>query len=60
MIFGLPGVGLLASETLGGLDLPAIVGMAIYLALVVVLASAIVDVIVAWLDPGLGPAGPRL
>jgi ABC-type dipeptide/oligopeptide/nickel transport system permease component len=35
------------------LDLPPIVGMAIYLAIVVVLASAIVDVLVAWLDPRL-------
>ncbi len=57
VIFGLPGVGLLTSETLGGLDVPAIVGMAIYLAIVVVLASAIVDVIVAWLDPRVRRAG---
>ena len=60
VIFGLPGVGLLTSETLGGLDVPAIVGMAIYLAIVVVLASAIVDVIVAWLDPRIRAAGLRL
>ena len=51
VIFELPGVGLLTSETIGGLDLPPIVGMAIYLAIVVVLTGAIVDVIVAWLDP---------
>jgi peptide/nickel transport system permease protein len=51
VIFGLPGVGLLTSTTLGGLDLPAIVAMAIYLAIVVVLTSAVVDLIIAWLDP---------
>jgi peptide/nickel transport system permease protein len=51
VIFGLPGVGLLTADTLGGLDLTPIVGLAIYLSLVVVLTSAIIDVIVAWLDP---------
>ena len=51
VIFGLPGVGLLTSTTLGGLDMPAIVAMAIYLAIVVVLTSAVVDLIIAWLDP---------
>jgi peptide/nickel transport system permease protein len=51
VIFGLPGVGLLTYDTVSSLDLPPIVGMAIYLAIVVVLASAIVDVLVAWLDP---------
>jgi peptide/nickel transport system permease protein len=57
VIFQLPGVGLLTSETLGGLDLPPIVGLAIYLAIVVVLTSAIVDVIVAWLDPRIRAPG---
>ena len=56
-IFELPGVGLLAASTLGGLDLPPIVGMAIYLALVVVLTSALIDVIIAWLDPRIRRAG---
>jgi len=51
VIFGLPGVGLLTATTLGGLDMPAIVAMAIYLAIVVVLTSAVVDLIIAWLDP---------
>jgi peptide/nickel transport system permease protein len=57
VIFGLPGVGFLTAETLGSFDLPPIVGLAIYLAIVVVLASAIVDVIVAWLDPRLRRPG---
>ena len=45
VIFGLPGIGSLTADTLGGL--------AVYLAIVVVLASAVVDLVVAWLDPRL-------
>jgi peptide/nickel transport system permease protein len=50
-IFGLPGVGSLTADTIGTFDLPPIVGLAIYLAIVVVLAGAVVDIVVAWLDP---------
>ena len=57
VIFNLPGIGLLTADTLGSFDLPPIVGLAIYLAIVVVLASAVVDVIVAWLDPRLRRPG---
>jgi peptide/nickel transport system permease protein len=53
VIFGLPGVGSLTANTLGSFDLPPIVALAVYLALVVVFFSALVDVIVAWLDPRL-------
>jgi peptide/nickel transport system permease protein len=59
VIFGLPGIGFLTAETLGSFDLPPIVGLAIYLAIVVVLASAIVDVIIAWLDPRPHRPGTR-
>jgi peptide/nickel transport system permease protein len=58
VIFGLPGVGGLTADTLGTFDLPPIVALAVYLAIVVVFFSAIVDVIVAWLDPRLRRAGP--
>jgi peptide/nickel transport system permease protein len=57
LIFGLPGVGLLTATTTGGLDLPAIVALTIYLTIVVVLVSAIVDVAIAWLDPRVRRAG---
>jgi peptide/nickel transport system permease protein len=57
LIFGLPGVGLLTSQTIDSLDLPPIVALAIYLAIVVVLASAIVDLIAAWLDPRIRRPG---
>jgi peptide/nickel transport system permease protein len=50
-IFGVPGVGSLTADTIGTFDLPPIVALAIYLATVVVLASALVDIAVAWLDP---------
>jgi peptide/nickel transport system permease protein len=51
VIFELPGIGLLTSATLFGLDLPPIVALAIYLSIVVVFTSAIVDIAVAYLDP---------
>jgi peptide/nickel transport system permease protein len=57
VIFGLPGIGLLTSETMGGLDLPPIVALTIYLTIVVVLVSAIVDLVIAWLDPRIRRAG---
>jgi peptide/nickel transport system permease protein len=57
VIFGLPGVGGLTADTLGSFDLPPIVALAVYLAIVVVFFSALVDVVVAWLDPRL--RGPR-
>jgi hypothetical protein len=58
VIFGLPGVGALTADTIGTFDLPPIVALAVYLALVVVLFSALVDVVVAWLDPRLRRPGP--
>jgi peptide/nickel transport system permease protein len=57
VIFGLPGIGQLTSETMGSLDLPPIVALTIYLTIVVVLVSAIVDVVIAGLDPRIRRAG---
>jgi peptide/nickel transport system permease protein len=51
VIFGIPGIGRLTAETLESYDLPPIVGLAVWLALVVVLFSAIADLLIAWLDP---------
>ena len=51
VIFQLPGVGAMTAATIGTFDLPPVVALAMYLAIVVVLASAIVDIAVAWLDP---------
>ena len=51
VVFGLPGVGELTEQTLNGLDLPPVVALAVWLALVVVVVSAVVDIVVAALDP---------
>jgi peptide/nickel transport system permease protein len=51
VIFQLPGIGSLTSETLAGYDLPPIVALACYLAVVVVFFGALVDIVVARLDP---------
>ena len=50
-IFGLPGVGFLTADTVGSFDLPPIVALGIYLAIVVVVAGALVDIAVACIDP---------
>lgn len=57
VIFDLPGIGRLTAQTMGGLDLPPIVALTVYLTIVVVLVSAIVDVVIAWLDPRIRRAG---
>ena len=51
MIFELPGVGAMTANTVGTFDLPPVIALAMYLAVVVVLTSAIVDIVVAGLDP---------
>jgi peptide/nickel transport system permease protein len=51
VVFGLPGVGLLTYNSLLNLDLPVIMGCVMYGAFFVVLASAVVDVLYAYLDP---------
>ena len=51
VIFGLPGVGALTADTIGTFDLPPIVALAVYLAIVVVLTSAARGLAIAWLDP---------
>jgi peptide/nickel transport system permease protein len=57
VIFELPGIGLLTQQTMGGLDLPPIVALTVYLTILVVLVSAIVDVVIAYLDPRIRRAG---
>jgi len=58
VIFELPGVGALTAHTIGTFDLPPIVALAVYLAIVVVATSAIVDIVVAALDPRIRRARP--
>src|SRR5256885_1878490 len=51
VVFGLPGVGLLTFNSLRALDLPVIMTTVIYAAFFITLASALVDLVYAWLDP---------
>jgi peptide/nickel transport system permease protein len=51
VVFGLPGVGMLTYNSLTDLDLPVIMGTVMYGAFFVVLASAVVDILYAVIDP---------
>jgi peptide/nickel transport system permease protein len=50
-VFGLQGVGQYASESIGRLDLPPIMGVVLFGAFFIVLLNAIVDILYAFLDP---------
>ena len=56
VVFGLPGVGLLTYRSLVALDLPVIMATVIYGAFFITIASALVDVVYARLDPRIRPA----
>jgi peptide/nickel transport system permease protein len=56
VVFGLPGVGLLTYQSLQALDLPVIMATVVYAAFFITIASALVDVVYAWLDPRVRPA----
>lgn len=51
VVFGLPGVGSLTYRSLAGLDLPVIMTTVLFGAFFIVVASAIVDIVYALLDP---------
>jgi peptide/nickel transport system permease protein len=55
VVFALPGVGLLTYNSLQGLDLPVIMTTVIYAAFFITIASALVDLVYAWLDPRVRP-----
>jgi peptide/nickel transport system permease protein len=54
-VFDLHGVGFYAAERVGALDLPPIMGVTLYGAFFIVLLSATVDVVYAFLDPRIRP-----
>ncbi len=56
VVFGLPGVGMLAFQAASGLDLPVIMVTVIYGAFFIVLANMLVDIAYAWLDPRIRPS----
>jgi peptide/nickel transport system permease protein len=55
VVFSLPGVGLLTYNSFRSLDLPVIMTTVIYGAFFITLASALVDLLYAWLDPRVRP-----
>jgi peptide/nickel transport system permease protein len=54
--FGLPGVGRLLVASLGGRDLPVILGIVLLVAAAILLANLVVDLLYPWLDPRIGYA----
>lgn len=50
-IFNWPGLGSYATASIQALDTPAIIGITLFVAIVYVLATLLVDVAQAWLDP---------
>ncbi len=59
VVFGLPGVGLLAFRAATSLDLPTIMVTVIYGAFFIVLANMVVDIAYGWLDPRIRQATSR-
>jgi peptide/nickel transport system permease protein len=54
-VFDLKGVGWYAAQSVGGLDLPPIMGVTLYGAFFIVVFSAFVDFAYAYLDPRIRP-----
>ena len=54
-VFSLKGVGWYAAQSVGDLDLPPIMGVTLYGAFFIVVFSAIVDFLYAFLDPRIRP-----
>lgn len=50
-IFNWPGLGSYATASIQALDTPAIIGVTLFVAMVYVVATLLVDVVQAWLDP---------
>jgi peptide/nickel transport system permease protein len=55
-VFGLPGLGQLAVQSVTSQDQPVIIGIVLLAALFIVLANILVDLAYAWLDPRVRPA----
>jgi peptide/nickel transport system permease protein len=50
-IFNWPGLGSYAVDSIKALDIPAIIGVTLFVAVVYVIANLLVDLVQAWLDP---------
>ncbi|MBA3347183.1 MAG: ABC transporter permease [Actinobacteria bacterium] len=51
VVFGLPGLGGTALESIGRFDLPTLQGVVIFGALAIIVLTLIVDLLYAWIDP---------
>jgi peptide/nickel transport system permease protein len=50
-VFGLPGLGGTAFESVGRYDLPTLQGVVIFGAIAIIVFTLIVDLLYAWIDP---------
>jgi peptide/nickel transport system permease protein len=50
-VFGLPGLGGLAVQSVNDHDLPMILGVAVYLTILVVIVNTLIDLAYGWLNP---------
>jgi peptide/nickel transport system permease protein len=50
-VFGLPGLGSTAIESIGRFDLPVLQGVVIFGAIAIIFFSLVVDLLYAWIDP---------
>jgi len=50
-VFNLPGIGRLALEAIYNLDFPILIGVTLFFAIIVVLASLIIDILYSVIDP---------
>jgi peptide/nickel transport system permease protein/dipeptide transport system permease protein len=54
-IFAWPGLGLYATQSFDSSDLPAVLGVALVLGVVYITVNTIIDLILGWADPRVGP-----
>jgi peptide/nickel transport system permease protein len=50
-VFGLPGLGLIALESITNFDLPVTQGVVVFGAIAIIVFNLIVDILYAWIDP---------
>jgi peptide/nickel transport system permease protein len=50
-VFGLPGLGRIAIESITNFDLPVIQGVVVFGAIAIIVFNLIVDILYAWIDP---------
>jgi peptide/nickel transport system permease protein len=50
-VFGLPGLGLIALESISNFDLPVTQGVVVFGAIAIIVFNLVVDILYAWIDP---------